>query len=369
MGVNWRAMNAYHLRATLLPYGESPVDLWIDDGRFRFSPVDGAEELATGRLFALPGMVDCHAHLALDFTGQDRPWTDDLIEENLRAHLASGTLSVRDPGSPDGSTIRWQGREGLPRVQAAGRFLAPEGRYLPFAEWTEPAALAQAATAQARAGARWVKVVADWPDFGGAAERLVHPQNYSPEVLGEAVAAAHAAGARVAVHAAGPLGAANAVAAGVDSVEHGDGLTEELLAQMVERGIAWTPTIAMTENVARMMVEGEAAQRAFANDRFEAARYLLPIAARLGVTILAGTDALPHGSVALEVEALIRFGLDPPAALASASTGARAFLGEDVIEEWAAADLVLFGADPRSTPEVLRTPQLVLLGGSPVLGR
>jgi imidazolonepropionase-like amidohydrolase len=354
---------AYHLRATLLPDGDAPEDLWISDGRLRLAPVDGAEELTPPGGFALAGLVDCHAHLAMDYTGQGRTAGPALVESNLRDLARAGILLVRDPGSPDGSTVAWQGREGLPRVQAAGRFMAPEGRYLPFGQWVEPGQLTAAALAHVRAGARWVKVVADWPYYDKAAAAIRHRLNYDAATLGAMVAAVHAAGARVCVHSAGPESPAVAIEAGVDSIEHGDGLDADALRACATRGVAWTPTLAMTEVLAGRMERTDDARKRFAIERYDRYRELLPMAARAGVTILAGTDILPHGSIAPEVEALARHGLAPRLALAAATTTARAFLGEPGLAEGAPADLVLFRADPRESPQVLRQPELVLLAG------
>jgi imidazolonepropionase-like amidohydrolase len=356
-------MPHYHLRATLLPHGDGPTDLWVRDGRFTFVPAQGVEELYDRPAFALPGLVDAHAHLAMAMGARDgRPPPANVVEANLEANLAAGVTAVRDPGSPAGETIAYQGREGFPRVQAAGRFLAPEGRGQPVSQWTPPEELAMAVAAQARSGAKWVKIMGDWARWDKALGRRVVPANYGEKELRAAVEAAHAAGARVVVHCQGDSAPA-CVAAGVDSLEHGDGLTEELLARMAQRGIAWTPTLAMTETLAAIVGRDDEQRRQFANERYDTYRALLPVAARLGVTILAGTDMMPHGTVALEIEALIRHGLDPRVALGAGSTGARSFLGLPNMIEGAPADVVLYDADPRDDPEVLRAPALVMLNG------
>lgn len=357
-------MASYHIHATLLPDGDAPIDLWVRDGRITFRPVQGAAVLAPLPAFVLPGMVDAHAHLAMDMGGGHRPPGPDVIAANVAANLAAGVTAVRDPGSPRAETLEWVqagGRPGFP-VQTAARFLAPEGRYQPIAEWADAASLPAAAAAHARAGAQWVKVVADWPRFDKALGRRVIPANYDEATFRATVEAVHAAGGRVAVHCAGDAAPA-CVAAGVDSIEHGDALDAALLAEMARKGIAWTPTLAMTEQLAVVATRDDESRRKFANDRYDTYRALLPAAARAGVTILAGTDMLPHGSIAREVEALVRHGLEPRAALASASSGARAFLGFPAFAEGAPADLVLFAADPREDPGVLAKPSCVLLGG------
>ena len=105
-------------------------------------------------------------------------------------------------------------------------------------------------------------------------------------------------------------------------------------------------------------------------DRVPAARELLdlqrrtlPLAAELGVTLLAGTDEEPHGSVAAEVAALVRFGVPPAAAIAAATTGARRFLGLPGLEAGAPADLVTFDRDPASDIAALGAPVAVVAEG------
>jgi imidazolonepropionase-like amidohydrolase len=356
-------MPAYHVRATLLPDGDTPLDLWVRDGHFTFAPVDGAEELAAGAMFALPGLVDAHAHVGMAMAEGGSPYEGaNAIEQNLNANLAAGVTALRDPGSADGGPIAYQEREGFPRLQASHRFLAPEGRGQPIAEWTAPDALGTAAAQHATTGARWVKIVADWARWDKALGQRVVPANYDEASIRAAVEAAHAAGVRVVAHAQGDAAPA-CIAAGVDTLEHGDALTPALLAEMARKGIAWTPTLAMTERLAAIIGRDETQRRAFANERYDIYRALLPEAARLGVTVLAGTDMLPHGNVALEVESLFRHGLSPRDALAAGSTSARTFLGYDNIVEGAHADLVLYAGDPRNDPKVLRKPSLVMLGG------
>ncbi len=344
-------MNAetWRLRAVLLPDGSDPVDLWVAGGRITTEPQDGAELLPGG--WVLPGLVNSHAHLSLDIagTGHERG-SAELVAANVRAHLRGGVLAVRDVGAVPGSRVGDHAGDEL-RLVRAGRFLAPPGRYIEgLYEGVEPAGLVDAALAEVASGATWVKVVADFPITmpGGRTE-----PNYDLETLTAVVEAAHAAGARVAAHVTGKaLG--DVVAAGVNSVEHGLRMDEELLAALGRRGGAWTPTIATTSE---MM---DAARFEAVAERFTA---LLPRAAELGVTVLAGTDTRPAGSLPGEVELLRRCGMAPAAALAAASTAARRYLGLPVIEAGAAADLVCYPADPRSDPEVLADPSAVVVGG------
>ncbi|MHB8573751.1 MAG: amidohydrolase family protein [Dehalococcoidia bacterium] len=355
------APSRYHLSATVLPDGDAPVDLWVVDGRLSFTAVDGAEELAPADGFVIAGLVDCHVHLALDAGRVGLPLgSPALIERSRQAHLVAGTLLLRDVGTIGEATRSLSRDDGLPYVSPAGGFLAPPGRYFEFGQFVTEAQLVEAALLQVTAGARWVKVIGDWreappPDGSG---RL--SLNFSTEALTALVSAAHAAGARVAVHTTGHEGAAAAVAAGVDSIEHGMGLDESLLAAMAEKGLAWTPTVAQMDAVLRTGNEHGAAR---ARERLDQMAFLLPRAAKLGIPILAGTDTLPPGSVAREVAALLQYGLDPRTALAAASTAARRFLGEPALDAGAFADLVVYTADPRNDPELLARPSLVMLRG------
>jgi imidazolonepropionase-like amidohydrolase len=340
----------WHLRAALLPEGADRTDLWVADGRLTAEPQDGAETLPGG--WVLPGLVDAHAHLTLDIagTGLERGSTE-LVDANLRAHLGTGVLLVRDVGAVPGATLP-EGGGASPRLLRAGRWLAPPGRYIPgLHEGVEAAELIAAALAELAGGATWVKVVADFPENfpeGGPAV-----PNYDLETLTGLVDAAHTAGARVAAHVTGKA-LADVIAAGVDSVEHGLRMDTDALGALGRRGGAWTPTLATTGE----MLDPERFERML--ERFTP---LMARAAEVGVTVLAGTDTRPAGSLAAEVALLQRCGLSPVDALAAASTAARRYLGLSGLEDGAPADLVCYPADPRDHPEVLGSPSAVLLGG------
>jgi hypothetical protein len=92
-------------------------------------------------------------------------------------------------------------------------------------------------------------------------------------------------------------------------------------------------------------------------DQFEEMSRTVPLAARLGVTLLASTDTC--GNVAEEVERWVGWGVAPEVALGAASWDARTFLGA----EDASADVVTFEEDPRENPASLRSPVAVLLRG------
>ena len=335
----------WRLPPMLLPDGEQR-DLWIDGGRLAAVPADGAEVLP-GR-FALPGLVDAHAHVAIG------PGLQPLDAASARDALLrlreQGILLVRDVGAPRSVTLRIAPDPSLPHLIAAGRWLAPSDRF--FAALHEPVApegLVEAALGEVSRGARWVKVITDW---------MTPELSYDAALLRSLVDAVHAAGARVAAHTTWPT-VREVVSAGVDSVEHGCGLDAGTVALMAARGIAWTPTLtALLEPLPAdaSRERRDRRERLLGNDRA-----MLAEAVTSGVTILAGTDCA--GTLTDEVRNLVAFGLTPVRALRAATTDARAFLGLPSLVDGGPADVVTFEGDPRDDPEVLAYPASVVLGG------
>jgi imidazolonepropionase-like amidohydrolase len=253
-------------------------------------------------------------------------------------------------GAPHAVTLHLASDPTLPRLQAAGRWLAPSGRFYPsLHEPVAPDALIQAALAEVAAGARWVKVIADWsgPEL-----------SYDRRLLAELVRAVHAAGARVAAHTA-EAGVSDIVAAGIDSIEHGWSLDGSSIEAMARSGAALTPTLSALQSP--LPDEAPPERRARKGRWLERGRTSVALAAARGVTILAGTDIA--GTVVDEVRALIDFGLSPVEALRAATTVARAFLGLPALEDGADADVVTFVVDPREDPEALANPTAILLRG------
>lgn len=174
---------------------------------------------------------------------------------------------------------------------------------------------------------------------------------------GRLVEAVHDAGARVAVHTTTPF-VKELVTAGVDSVEHGDGLDEADLSALAAQGGAWTPTLCAAIDP---RPDDDAERRKRRLQRRERLGHLLPVAADLGVTIMAGTDVV--GSIAQEVALMTELGLGPEVALAAASTAAHNFLEVGGLYAGELADLVTYDHDPREDPQVLTQPAAVVVHG------
>ncbi len=352
----------YRLRGVALPSAES-VQLWVDaSGRLSDEPIIGAETLVDGG-WILPGLVDAHCHVGL---GPSGPVDLDEADVQARVDRDAGALLLRDCGSPL-DTTPLQARADLPEIIRAARHVARPKRYVPglATEIDDPALLPDVVAEQAAAGDGWVKLVGDWIDRGVGDLAPLWPD----DVLVAAIDAAHAAGARVTAHVFGTDALPGLINAGIDCIEHGTGLTDELIAEMARRGTALVPTLI---NVDTFPGIAEAATRyptyaAHMRALHAGARGLVRKAAEAGVAMYAGTDAgggILHGRIADEVAALHAAGL--PDAVGAASWAAREWLGRPSLSAGHPADLVVYRADPRADPSVLREPMLVMLRGRPV---
>jgi imidazolonepropionase-like amidohydrolase len=259
----------------------------------------------------------------------------------------------------------------LPHLQAAGRFIAPPGRYLPnTAVEVEGEEIVRAATEEAARGGGWVKFIGD-------SSHRDHPGSepdvgWTVDELRPAVEAARRLGARIAMHVTTPAAVELAIALDIDSIEHGSHLKPAHLAQMAQRGRAWTPTLAAFRIfLARIRSrELRIPEQSFA-EAVDAIERQLPLAVQAGVTLLCGSDgAIDHGKIGLEVLAMIDAGLTPERAIRAATIDAWRFLGlGEPLAENSVADFVAYDSDPLADPSVLLNPRLVVRGGKIVAGK
>jgi imidazolonepropionase-like amidohydrolase len=345
------------------PTGVSTGRLWAADGRLTADPVAGAgAQCLPGRLALIGGLVDAHFHMAFLYGAV--PVDMDAALDQLRAARDQGVLLVRDLGAHDRLSLKVSDDAGLPRVIGSGQHIAVAGGFLEGShEPVPPERLVGGAMAEMDAGATWVKVITDWQPG-----ELAYPL----AVLKEMVAAVHARGGRVAAHA--ERTGHDVLEAGVDSIEHGFNLEESDLREMARRGVAWAPTTNLfvrdLQHVDEMLAANEDPDRRVrlqewrqgVVDQFDGLARTVPLAARLGVRLLASTDTC--GTVADEVERWINWGVDPQVALGAASWDARRYLLRD---EPASADVVTFEADPREDPGTLRQPAAIVLRGRRIL--
>lgn len=315
----------------------------------------GEPEDLPGR-YALAGLVDAHSHptVAVDKHG---PYLSDgeYGAARLEEYAASGITVIRDAGGRSQATLGFARTAvaGHPVVTAAGRFLAPANRYFPrMHSPVAPDELAAAIRTEVAAGAAWVKIIGDFPEWG---EDGPVPEStaatYDLGTLRQAVDAAHSAGARVAVHS--NLPESGLVGIGADSIEHGTALGHSELEALGARGGAWTPTLCA---VLQNRDSPDPAVRSRAGELRERLRDCLPYAASHGVRVLAGTDVV--GTIPDEIALLADHGLTVGQAIAAAGSLARDFLG--IHPE---GDIVTYDADPREDPGVLASPAAIVIRG------
>ncbi len=353
---------ALHVRGTVLPDGEVR-DLWLVGDRVTFEPVADAETISDGG-FVLPGLVDAHCHLGIALGAKPIQSLDQARDLAGRDRDA-GVLALRDAGSPY-PYPELDDEPGIPRLVRAGRHVAAPRRYLrDVGVEVDAADVTAAVTAQAKAGTGWVKLVGDWIDrsVGDLAP------SWDAGTMAAAVDAAHAAGARAAVHTFSEEGVEIMVRAGVDSVEHGTGLSLDLIDEMARRGTALVPTMI---NIRTFGTIAEQAREKFGGyaDHMIALRDRFPSVVRAaheaGVPIYVGTDAgggIRHGLAAEEMLILEEAGLPAADIVASASWLAREWLGFPGLVEGGLADLVVYPEDPRVTLAVTRHPRRIVLRG------
>ena len=353
-------MTPLHVHGVVLPDGEER-DLWLVDGRITHEPVAGAETVVRSG-YLLPGLVDAHCHIGLGVGGPI-----ELADAERQAHTErdNGVLLVRDCGVPT-DTRPLQARSDLPRIVRSGRHLARPKRYIRNfgLDIEDPQRLPEFVAEQVGHGDGWVKLIGDWIDREVGDLAPLWPD----DVLDQAIKVAHEGGARVTAHVFGEAALPGLLAAGIDCIEHGTGLTGETIAEMVRQDVPLVPTLINIETF-----PGIAEQAA----KFPGyAAHMLDLHARCdetmraaidaGVTLYAGTDAgsvIEHGRVVDEIEALHRVGLTTEQAIGAASWRAREWLGYAGLIEGAEADVLAFDTDPREDLAVLRDPSAIVLRG------
>ncbi|CRK58634.1 Aminopeptidase YpdF (MP-, MA-, MS-, AP-, NP-specific) [Alloactinosynnema sp. L-07] len=353
-------MTALHLRGVVLP-GDAERDIWVVNGRVRTQPVPGAETVFDGG-YIVPGLVDAHCHVGI---GPQGPVDLDTAAAQAETDRDAGTLLIRDCGAPI-DTRPLQERLDLPRIIRAGRHLTRPRRYIPHLgiDVGEPEQLPAAVAEQVEYGDGWVKLVGDWIDRDEGDLAPLWPQ----DVLKEAIDVAHAAGARVTAHVFGEDALPGLIEAGIDCIEHGTGLTTDVIAEMARRGTALVPTLINIENFPGI-ASGAGKYPKYAQhmlDLHARAGSMVAEAVAAGVPVYAGTDAgggIAHGRLVDEIVALHKAGMTAEQAIASGSWAARSWLGWSGLDEGTAADLLAFDEDPRLDLEVLRSPKRIMLRG------
>jgi imidazolonepropionase-like amidohydrolase len=355
----------------------------------------GVELIDLSKATVLPGFVDAHTHVLLqgDITAADYdeqllkqsiPYRAILAARNAQIALSHGFTVLRDLETEgamyadvDVKLAINKGEIPGPHMQVSTRAMTPTGMYpllgyswelnvpkgVQYVDGVEQAR--RAVREQIMYGADWIKYYSDHGYFYGPDGVLHSHVNFTDEEAKAIVEETHRLGHKVAAHAIGSDGIAAALKAGVDSIEHGDGLTEIEMDEMARNGIYWVPTIMVGVYVAPgrggnwpKMVETEKAA--------------FQLALQKGVKIVLGTDAGGFDwkglNQAKEFAYYVSYGMTPMQAIHSATTTAAEMLGWTdkigTVEAGKWADLVAVSGDPLKDITELQRVQFVMKSGS-----
>jgi imidazolonepropionase-like amidohydrolase len=342
--------------------------------------------VAAAGTFAVPGFINCHAHLTFDGSAdfdaearQSEAAATLKAFRNARTTVRSGVTTVRDLGA-NGSMVAELARqiergalEG-PRIIAAARGITITGGHgMEVGRIADGADAVRAATReQVAVGAAVIKLFSTGGVLGeGAGPELAA---YSSEETRAAVDEAHRAGIRITTHAHGAEGMRIAAEAGIDSIEHATLLDQQTIRAIREKNVALVPTF----SALRRIIENGSALPARVMERAVAVATKhqegVRAAHKAGVRIAAGTDAgtpfNTHERFALELIYLTEAGLSRTEALIAATSLAADVVGRPKagrISAGAWADVVFVDGDPLRDLAVLQRPKAVWVRGAVVL--
>jgi imidazolonepropionase-like amidohydrolase len=347
----------------------------------------------------LPGLINCHTHLADGKYGEDDPMmqlkksaSQSVLESipNARLTLESGFTTVRDVGvyrALNDVALRDAINNGYivgPRMYVAGAYITISGGagamtgiapdiQLPwdfrYGTANSPWEVREKVRLLAHNGADHIKVLST-----GAV--LTHGSNpksveFTPEELQAAVDEASHFGLRVAAHAHAPEGIKNAIRAGVASVEHATLIDDEGLALAKQHGTYLVMDIYDDECIQADGKKGNMPLDFLQHDRElgEAQRENFRKAVKAGIKLAFGTDAgvCPYGIDAKQFAFMVKYGMTPMQAIQSATSAAADLIGRSMefgsIKPGKYADVVAVSGDPLKDVSLLENVQFVMKDG------
>jgi imidazolonepropionase-like amidohydrolase len=357
-------------------------------------PSTGTDAIDLSNATVLPGLIDAHTHILLqgDATAEDYdvqllkqsiPYRAILAARNAKIALDHGFTTLRDLETEgamyadvDVKTAIDRGEVAGPRLFVATRAMAPTGMYpllgysweLDVPHGVQPVDGVDnarlAVRQQISRGADWIKYYSDRSYSFGADGVLHSLVNFTDDEARAIVEETHRLGHRVAAHAIGADGIAAALRAGVDSIEHGVGLTDAEMDEMARKGTYWVPTVMAVAAVAP-------ARGGQWLKMLDAERSAFGRALKKNVKIVAGTDIgafpWPGSNQAQELHYYVDWGMSPMDAIRSATSGAAQLLGMadrlGTIEAGRFADIIAVADDPLENVAALDHVGFVMKNG------
>jgi imidazolonepropionase-like amidohydrolase len=366
---------------TLIFSDQSGLIERVDDGGSMKKPA-GSVDISDANVILLPGLTDAHMHLmgARHFDSLELITVPEVLSalrctNDLKALLKAGFTLVRDLGSKVAPQLRKAVEEGSiegPTVFTSGRSISQTGgdddvlrlpldinQRLSYSIYCDGAdECRKAVRTVIRDGANVVKVYAsgslDQLMFEGARIK----RQFTVEELKAIVDESHAVGLRVAAHAYGEDAIMNALEAGVDSIEHGVGVTNEVCARMAKQNTFYVPTLSMYEAITPML--SQSVREIIANHPRD-----VELAAKYGVKIVCGTDYAgmdisPHGQNYMEIVTLSKI-LGASRAIEAATKTAAECLGfnSGVLAKGKIADIIAVRGAPEKDATALNPKNVV----------
>jgi imidazolonepropionase-like amidohydrolase len=352
-----------------------------------------------GERTLMPGFMDMHSHVTLDFYNGNHWTTAPVMESSAdwalhgvtfgKNMLEVGFTTVRDagafPGFPDVALMRAidSGNIVGPRMFPAGHYISITGGhcditgFAPGIQELGPKQgiadgkdeILKAVRYQAKHGVKVIKVCAT----AGVFSKGDSPgaQQYSQEELNVIVEESKRHGLKVMAHAHGSEGIMAAVKAGVASIEHGSMLTPEIISEMKKRGTYYVPTIHLNDvplppETPQWTVDKSNFLTPYIENSFK-------MALKAKINIALGSDAgvMAHRDARLEFYAMVKRGMSELQAIQSATINAAELLGVNdrgQIKLGMLADFVAVEGNPLKNIRVLESLDFVVKGGELVKG-